>query len=234
MRYDQSGYLVAHKDNQGKTLLHEAAATRFPTVLPRILKSLPLDGLSLEDRDFWGQTPLHYAARGGMEPLVDLLLIAGSDKDALTTNGDTPLNLALAREAVAVVRTLVLADAHVGHGSRPKLSDIQHYEKEDFFAKLNGIITVPIGTQRHDIKIDDQLCEKTVHRVGTVHDVFHEGSPHIPFLEVIVPENAALPVDQVVFETTSHDQGETHSLGSFICSSIVIDCMYSDRMERWH
>ena len=221
MTYDQSGHLEAYKDNQGKTLLHEAAATTFPNVLPKILNSLPLEGLSLEDRDLWGQTPLHYATRGGKEPFVSLLLIAGSDKDALTTDGDTPLSLALACEAAEVVRTLILADAHAGYGSRPELSDIQQYEKEDFFAKLNDTIKVPIGTQRHDIKTDDQPCEKTVYRVGTVHDVFHEWSPHIPFLEITVPENAALPVDQVVFETTSHDQGETCSLGSFLQSLTV-------------
>ncbi len=51
MVYDQSGQMVAHKDDLGKTLIHEAAASASPAVLQKILKSSPLEGLSLEDRD---------------------------------------------------------------------------------------------------------------------------------------------------------------------------------------
>ena len=212
MTYNQSGQPVAHKDGQGKTLLHEAAASASPTVLQKILKSLPLEGLSLEDRDAWGQTPLHYAARQRKEDLVSLLLTAGSDKDALAMNGSTPLDMALESEAIDAVRNLVLADAHVGQSPRPNLSRIQCYDKEVFFAKLNDILAGAFGEHRHDTKTDSQPCEKTVHRVGTVDDVFDEWSPDIPFLEILVPENAVFPVDQVIFETVSHDQGETCTL----------------------
>ena len=97
--YDQSGQLVAHKDDLGKTLLHQAAASGSAAVLQKILSSLPLEGLSLEDRDAFGQTPLHYAARARKETLVSLLLTAESDKDALTFTGETPLDLAVEFEA---------------------------------------------------------------------------------------------------------------------------------------
>ena len=217
MKYDQLGRLVAHKDDQGKTLLHEAVASASPAVLKKILKSFPLEGLSLEDRDVWGQTPLHDAARQRKEGLVSLLLIAGSDKDALATNGSTPLDLALESEAIDAVRTLVFADAHVGQSSRPPLAKIQCYDKEDFFVKLNDILVAPFGEHRHDMKTNFYPCEKTVHRVGTVDDVFNEWSPDMPFLEILVPEKAVLPVDQVIFETVSHDQGETCSLYLFLC-----------------
>jgi ankyrin repeat protein len=213
MTYDQSGQLVAHKDDLGKTLLHEAAASASPAVLQKILNSLPLEGLSLEDRDALGQTPLHYAVRTRKEPLVSLLLTAKSDKDALTNTGATPLDLALEFEAGDTVRTLVLADANVGQSSHPILSKIQCYRSEDFFAKLKDIIGVPTSIERNDITTDFQpYKEKTVHRTGTEYDVFDQGSPDIPFLEVIVPENAALPINQVIFETVSHDQGETYVL----------------------
>ena len=217
MVYNQSGQLVAHKDDHGKTLFHEAAASASPAVLQKILKSLPLEGLSLEDRDAWGQTPLHYAARQRKEGFVSLLLTAGSDKDALAMNGSTPLDLALESEAIDAVRTLVLADAHVGQSSRHKSAKIQCYDKEDFFVKLNDVLAAPFGEHRRDMKTDFQPCEKTVHRVGTVDDVFDEWSPDIPFLEILVPENVVLPVDQVIFETVSHDQGETGSLYLVVC-----------------
>ncbi len=127
-------------------------------------------------------------------------------------NGSTPLDLALESEAIDAVRCLVLADARVGQDSRPKLSKIQCYDKEDFFAKLNNILAAPFGEHGRDTKTDLQPCEKFVHRVGTLDDVFDEWSPDIPFLEVLVPENAMLPVDQVIFETVSHDQGGTCTL----------------------
>ena len=217
MNYDQLGRLVVHKNEQGKTLFHEAAAGASMAVLQTIFKSLPLEGLSLEDRDAWGQTPLHHAARQRKEAIVSLLLTAGSNKDALAMDGGTPLDLALESEAIDAVRTLVLADAHVGKVWRPNVSKIQCYVKEDFFAKLNDIIAAPIGEHRRDTKTDSQQCEKTVHRLGTINDVFDEWSPDIPFLEILVPENAVLPIDQVIFETISHDQGETCILYFFDC-----------------
>ena len=232
MVYNQSGELVAHKDGQGKTLFHEAAASASTAVLEKILNSLPLEGLSLEDRDAWGQTPLHYAARQRKEGLVSLFLIAGSDKDARTMNGTTPLDLALEFGAVDAVRTLTLADAHLSRSSRAKLSKIQCYDKEDFFAKLQNILAAPLGEDRHHAKTDFQPREKTVHREGTVDDVFHEWSPDIPFLEILVPENAVLPVDQVIFETVSHDQGETCTI-HFLLTTNCILAGFSGESHHW-
>lgn len=217
MIYNQSGRLVAFKDDQGKTLFHQAVASASLAVLQKILKSLPLEGLSLEDRDAWGQTPLHYAARQRKKGFVSLLLIAGSNKDALAMNGSTPLDLALEFQAIDAVRTLILADAHIGQSSRPILAKIQCYDGKDFFAKLKDVLAKPFSEHRHHTETDFQPCEKTVHRVGTVDDVFDEWSPDIPFLEIIVPERAVLPVEQIIFETVSHDQGETCSLYLSVC-----------------
>lgn len=208
MAYDQSGRPVAHRDQLGKTLLHVAASS-FVGVLRKILRSLPLEGLSLEDRDVSGQTPLHYAVRSRKDSFVGLLLIAGSDKDALTTTGETPLDLALLFEASDAVGILLDADAHLGQRSRPRLSKIQCYANEDFFAKLHDMIAAPAVIQSIGITTDLQSCkEKKVHRLGTINDVFSEFSPDVPFLENIVPENAAIPIKQVIFETISHDQGK--------------------------
>ena len=105
---------------------------------------------------------------------------------------------------------MVLADAHVGQGSRSKWAKIQCYQKEDFFAKLNDIMAAATGTQWNDMTNDvHSYKEKTAHRIGTEYDVFNQWSPDMPFLEIIVPESAAVPISQVIFETVSHDQGET-------------------------
>ena len=212
LTYDQSGRCLAHRDDHSKILLHEAAAGPSLSLLEKVVSALPLEGLSLEDCDIWGQTPLHYAAKNGKEAFVSLLLTAGSDKDATTATGQTALDLALEFESSDTVRTLVLADAHLGKGARSKPWRIQYYEKEDFYPKLNDIISAPIIQQGNDMATaDGQLYkEKTVHRVGTDGDIFIEWSPDIPYLETTIPQNAALPISQVIFETVSHDQGETN------------------------
>ena len=209
---DQSGRCSAHKDNHGKTLLHEAASGPSLSLFETIVSALPLEGLSLEDYDIWGQTPLHYAAKNGKEAFVSLLLRAGSEKDAMTAAGQTALDLALDFGSSDTVRTLILADAHLGKGARSKQWKLQDYEKEDFYSKLNDIISALIIQQDDDkVAVDGQLYkEKTVHRIGTDGDVFDEWSPDIPYLEAMVPQNAALPISQVVFETVSHDQGESN------------------------
>ena len=211
MAYDQSGQLIAHKDDLNRTLLHRTAASGSTAVLRTVLDSLPLKGLSLEDRDTLGQTPLHYAARTRNEMFVTQMLKAGSDKDALNTAGETPLDLALDSEASSVVRTLALADAHVGQGTLLRPSKLHIYKNEDFFARLNHIMETPVA-QREDFLVEvKRYKEKTVHRIGNEDDIFDQWSPDVPFLEIVVPQDAALPINQVVFETISHDQGRDYS-----------------------
>ncbi|KAL8721907.1 MAG: hypothetical protein Q9225_001503 [Loekoesia sp. 1 TL-2023] len=209
LTYDQSGRCIAHRNYHSKTLLHEATIGPSLSLLEKIVSALPLEGLSLEDCDTWGQTPLHYAAKDGKEAFVSLLLTSGSEKDATTATGQTALDLALESESSDTVRTLVLADAHLGKGARSRPWRMQYYEKEDFYPMLNDIISAPIIQQENDMATaNGQLYkEKTVHRVGTDGDVFDEWSPDIPYLETTIPQNAALPISQVIFETVSHDQG---------------------------
>ena len=210
LNYDQSGRCSVHKDYHSKTLLHEAASGPSLALFEKLMSALPLEGLSLEDCDIWGQTPLHYAAKNGKEAFVSLLLRAGSEKDAMTAAGQTALDLALEFISSDTVRTLVFADARSGKGARCKPWNIHYYEKEDFYSKLNDILLAPIIQQENDVAAaDSQLYkERTVHRTGTDGDVFDEWSPDIPYLETVVPQNATLPICQVVFETVSHDQGE--------------------------
>lgn len=67
------------------------------------------------DQEHMGTTGLHFAARGGQEELVAFLLERGADPDALgrkfATSGETPLDLATAREAPRVVEILEAAGA---------------------------------------------------------------------------------------------------------------------------
>lgn len=208
MNFDSSGREEAHSDDRGRTLIHNAAAGGSVPVLRKVLSVLPLEGLSLEDHDNLGQTPLHYAVRARDEGLVDLLLKAGADKDAIMSSGETSLDLALELEINDTVCTLVLANARVCGDWRSKLSRINLYQTENFFTKLLDIIAKPINMERKNVTGDNEpFLEKSVHRVGNEYSVYNSWSFDVPFLEMIVPENAALPIRQVIFETLSHDQG---------------------------
>lgn len=209
MIYDPLGRPVAHKDDHGRTLIHNAAAGGSIPVLRKVLTFLPLEGLSLEDHDALGQTPLHHAIRARDEGLVSLLLKAGSNKDAITNSGETPLDFALQLEVNDTVGTLLLANARVCRDWRSKLSSIYFYQTEDFFTKLLDIIAKPISIDRDNTTMHNEpFKEKTVHRKGNEYSVYNSWSFDIPFLEIIVPENASLPIRQILFETISHDQGK--------------------------
>ena len=211
--YDHAGQSVAHKDDLGKTLLHAAASSGSPPVLRKVLSALPLDGLSLEDRDVMGLTPLHHATRARNETLVSLLLHAGSDPDGLTTHGDSALDLALVNEAIDTISTLISADGHVSQGSSLKLPEISRYENEDFYPRLKKMLDDLNHLRENGNSIDAEIySEKTARRTSNQESVYSEYSADAPFLEISIPGNAMVPIRRVVFKTISHDQGERHSL----------------------
>lgn len=206
---DSSGRQVAHRDDRGRTLIHNAAAGGSTSALRKVLSFSPLEGLTLEDHDALGQTPLHCAIRARDEGLVSLLLKAGADKDAVMSSGETPLDLALELEINDIVCTLVLANARVRGDWRSKLARVNCYQTEDFFNKLLDITAKPVNMKRNDVTTDNEpFKEKSVHRIGNEHSIYNSWSFDVPFLEIIIPENAALPIRQVIFETISHDQGK--------------------------
>lgn len=218
---NDSGRVIAHRNNEGKTLLHNAALSGSSAVLKKILSHLPLEGLSIDDRDALGQTPLHCAARNRNEALVSLLLAAESDIDALTTSGESPLDLALEFEAKDTVHVLLEAGAHTGQGSRLKPSKLRLYENDENFGRLKEMLSVPRSAQRSTgTAVVESYKEKTVFRQGSEYYGFSEHDPDIPFLEIVVPKTAALPILRVIFETISHDQGKTlHQI-----PMIIVDC----------
>ena len=208
MTSDSSGRQVAHRDDRGRTLIHNATAGGSTSALRKVLSFSPLEGLSLDDHDALGQTPLHCAVRARNEGLVSLLLKAGADKDATMSSGGTSLDLALELDINDIVCTLVLANARVSGDWQSKVASINCYQTENFFTKLVDIIAKPINMKRNDVLTDNEpFKEKSVHRIGNEDGYYDSHSFDVPFLEIIVPENAALHVRQVIFETISHDQG---------------------------
>ena len=60
-----------------------------------MIKHLIEFGVDVNARDYYGNTPLHYAARLKKSELIEMLLNAGAEIDPVNKDGLTPLRLML-------------------------------------------------------------------------------------------------------------------------------------------
>ena len=67
-----------------------------------------------EKDDFYGRTPLHYAAVNGRKVIVELLIAKGADVNAKDEDGRTPL------DATSVFNKTETADLLRKHGGKTK------------------------------------------------------------------------------------------------------------------
>ncbi|XP_012259130.1 ankyrin repeat domain-containing protein 54-like [Athalia rosae] len=114
-----------------------AAATNNIEMISRILAN----GVSPNNRDDQGRSPLHIAASRGYTEVVRLLLEHGADPNQRDCLGNTPLHLAVVTSKIAVVTLLLKAGTDVlsldQHGHNPlqlaqtKLKLLQNYECSD-------------------------------------------------------------------------------------------------------
>jgi ankyrin repeat protein len=105
------GYLLskgaqATSSNEGdRTVLMEYSGKGHLSRVQLLLQNTGKEGL--EERDMWGQTALYYAARGGHEEVVSILLGNGAQANSSGRDGMTPLMGASMHDHVGVVRMLV-------------------------------------------------------------------------------------------------------------------------------
>ena len=99
----RSGEVTAATDFKNK-VLHTAVRNRLPTAAEMLLTA----GANVNERDQEGRTPLSWAAEGGHQTMVKLLLETGkADVDSKDRNGRTPLSLAAEGGHEAVVKQLL-------------------------------------------------------------------------------------------------------------------------------
>lgn len=72
------------------------------------------DGASLADKDTHGNTPLHVSVQENNSQMMQLLLLMGADKDALSNFGHTPLFHASSLGPIGCRTTAVLCRTHPG------------------------------------------------------------------------------------------------------------------------
>ncbi len=88
------------------------------------------EGIALDERDAFGETPLFAAARSGHADLIALLLAEGADPAATNVFGELPLHVAAAhgnRDAAALLMAVAGGgDGKDGYGRTPGEAAAEH------------------------------------------------------------------------------------------------------------
>jgi uncharacterized protein len=104
-------------NEEGWNLLHRSLITVSKPPAVEMVKHLVVKGVDVSATDCYGNTPLHYAARLKMPELVEVLLDAGSQIDAMNLDGVIPLRESLLSKPVclAIVELLLSRGANMNH-----------------------------------------------------------------------------------------------------------------------
>ncbi len=119
-----SGIPVGERDEEGATFLARmVSALGCCADFENVLREFVAAGADVDARDDAGRTPLHRAiGMAGrlrahvLATVASALLAAGADPGARDNQGETPLDLALRRNATAIVETLVQLGAESSTG----------------------------------------------------------------------------------------------------------------------
>jgi ankyrin repeat protein len=101
----ERGVDVNAQDNRGRTPLHNATVRGRVGIVSLLLESGADMFSNWQDNDGW--SPLHVAAFEGHVELACFLLNLGIDATAQTSDGMTPLEMALQREHEQIVLLLL-------------------------------------------------------------------------------------------------------------------------------
>ena len=107
-------------------------------------------GIGLNERDMYGNTPLRLAVMNDFDA-VRMLILAGADVDVPNYYGDTPISTAASELEVDVVRMLIRAGANVNvkndHGETPLMIVIKTVAEDELGDRedRNKIVAMLLG-----------------------------------------------------------------------------------------
>ncbi|KAK4222469.1 hypothetical protein QBC38DRAFT_489799 [Podospora fimiseda] len=169
-------------DNIGRTPLWHAAAAGATVIVEAFLKYKP----DLEVTDDFGRTPLHAACRGGHLQAVEVLLIAGADPNATTTDFlFTPCHFATIAGNAVMLRALLRHGAKMNFNSQRSAVVLEpiHIAAANGFAECARVL----------VEAGCDFSKSATHRLIVKPDVVHGVS--VTTTEYGSPEELANLVD---------------------------------------
>lgn len=101
----------------GHSALHAAAADGKIECVRQLISAIP-DSINEQDNNGVGRTPLHWACQEGHTRVVEELICAGADLEAISHYEFTPLRIAASEGHIDVIRALITAGADVNRQVR--------------------------------------------------------------------------------------------------------------------
>ncbi|KAE9556621.1 hypothetical protein FO519_000027 [Halicephalobus sp. NKZ332] len=179
--HSKNEYEKEHEEcEKSDALLVHLAAQRGS---PKMIKLLIENGLSIEERDNRGQTPLHFAAEENHLQLVRTLIEEKADKEARDERGFTPLLAAASRDSLEVVRELLgqtLITALSFYGENIVLVAVKHNA-----TKVVKFLFNPVHKDEFKDIVRSMLKQVDINLNCPLHFVAQTGN--IEILKVILP-----------------------------------------------
>jgi ankyrin repeat protein len=104
----------ANPNSESKHPLDRTILISAVSFLPDLVPTLLEAGADPDAANFYGETPLHYAASYGLADPVEALLKAGANPNSETKAGESPLHRAAAAGAIPCIEALLRAGADHG------------------------------------------------------------------------------------------------------------------------
>jgi ankyrin repeat protein len=111
---------------------------------PAVAKLLIEKGASVDARDFYSQTPLHYAVQCSSCDVVELLLKKGADVNAKDHGLSTPLHEAVRSAQIEMAKLLISKGADLNAKDCGGRSPLSYAEGEIFKLRSQGSETIKL------------------------------------------------------------------------------------------
>ncbi|OCL12737.1 ankyrin [Glonium stellatum] len=191
--------------------------TASPTLLHSAIKKcqiLTLQGLSVQDCNLSGDTPIHVVIRDGDPAIVEKSLQAFLQRVDNAINmrnnaGKTALDFALERSNSHAIELLLKHQASAGLEWVEEFEVIQRWSSKPWFPALREALKLgQVSPQSAPLLVDSAWSRDCVRIRKEIY--IDEDTPEEAYAEIMVPCTVRSPVRRIVFKILSHDQGKNY------------------------